>query len=92
MIFYWGGCRSKRTSARSSNETESVQDVLNAWSAILTGPKPHAMSADFSVLFAKMQANWLTQLLVSSGQASLGEIHLFIGALIGAAQRIEWPE
>ena len=35
---------------------EAVQDVLNAWSAILTGPKPHAMPADFSVLFAKMQA------------------------------------
>jgi hypothetical protein len=35
---------------------EAVQDVLNAWGAIRTGPKPHAMSAEFSTLFAKMQA------------------------------------
>jgi hypothetical protein len=35
---------------------EAVQDVLNAWGAIITGPKPHAMTAEFSTLFAKMQA------------------------------------
>jgi hypothetical protein len=35
---------------------EAVQDVSNAWGAIRTGPKPHAMSAEFSTLFAKMQA------------------------------------
>jgi hypothetical protein len=34
---------------------EAVQDVLNAWGAIRTGPKPHAMTAEFSALFAKMQ-------------------------------------
>lgn len=35
---------------------EAVQDVLNAWGAIITGPKPHAMTVEFSTLFAKMQA------------------------------------
>jgi hypothetical protein len=35
---------------------QAVQDVVNAWNAILTGPKPHTMSTDFSVLFAKMQS------------------------------------
>jgi hypothetical protein len=35
---------------------DAVQDVLNAWSAIISGPKPHAMTAEFSALFARMQA------------------------------------
>jgi hypothetical protein len=57
VIFLGAAAALERTSARNSDETESVQDVLNAWSAILSGPKPHALSADFSVLFAKMQAD-----------------------------------
>jgi hypothetical protein len=35
---------------------QAAQDVVNAWNAMLTGPKPHTMSTDFSVLFAKMQS------------------------------------
>jgi hypothetical protein len=41
---------------RPIDANQAVQDVLNAWNAILTGPTPHIMSTDFSVLFAKMQS------------------------------------
>ena len=34
---------------------QAVQDGLNAWEAIRTGPKPHTIPVDFSALFAKMQ-------------------------------------